>query len=536
MKTKNIIAILAALPVMGVTLTACSSDDITDAKPAKEILMVVGGDVIQYRANETGPAQEVNISADCRWTVELDEGNFGNDIAVSPRQGNGNGSLVITSNQNTDPHLVREATVTLMSDGGLKQKITVRQTGGDEALNVSRNSFSFTAEPTEAQTLTIDSNTSWTLHVPDGVNWLHLDKTTGSSGSTTVQLRADNAITDAVRSTILSLTYAGGSAQIEVTQEGMSFVTLSATPENVKFSVEGGSQAIHVESNSEWHAYVPSSVDWLTVTDSVGIGSRDLYINCSYNETNRERITAVVIVAGSKNPKQAVILVEQAANGSYQPLQTSVTLSEVSVTRNSALFVLNVTSDEEVGDFGVIYGTGEGDERVVTVGRGGLSQGKTVELTGLQEGTSYYVRAFVQKRGTEEIIYSDMFKFVTLVSTAEVGEITSMSVYNTSAEFRYTFVVDNGVTEYGLVYSTSDQLPTYESGTVHVVGTEANSRSVLAVLNGLQQNTTYYVRAYVRALQGTIYSPNVVTITTSASANEPGESDNPDPQLARWLW
>ncbi|SHL27980.1 hypothetical protein SAMN05216463_1493, partial [Xylanibacter ruminicola] len=34
---------------------------------------------------------------------------------------------------------------------------------------------------------------------------------------------------------------------------------------------------------------------------------------------------------------------------------------------------------------------------------------------------------------------------------------------------------------------------------------------------------------------GIVYSPNVVTITTSASASEPGESDNPDPQLARRL-
>jgi len=32
--------------------------------------------------------------------------------------------------------------------------------------------------------------------------------------------------------------------------------------------------------------------------------------------------------------------------------------------------------------------------------------------------------------------------------------------------------------------------------------------------------------------QGIVYTPNVVTITTSSSVREPGESDNPDPTLA----
>ena len=42
MKTKNIIAILAALPVLA-GLVGCKSDDQPEAKPAKEILMVLGG-------------------------------------------------------------------------------------------------------------------------------------------------------------------------------------------------------------------------------------------------------------------------------------------------------------------------------------------------------------------------------------------------------------------------------------------------------------------------------------------------------------
>jgi hypothetical protein len=84
----------------------------------------------------------------------------------------------------------------------------------------------------------------------------------------------------------------------------------------------------------------------------------------------------------------------------------------------------------------------------------------------------------------------------------------------------------------GLVYSASNQTPTINDN-VKMVGEKGTSRSVLGEIKNLQENTTYYVRAYVHSSSGNyVYSPNVVTITTSPSHHEPGESDNPDPTLA----
>ena len=64
------------------------------------------------------------------------------------------------------------------------------------------------------------------------------------------------------------------------------------------------------------------------------------------------------------------------------------------------------------------------------------------------------------------------------------------------------------------------------------VGDGGTGGNVMGVITNLQEMTTYYVRAYVLTHNGHSYSPNVVTITTSASQHEPGESDNPDPTLA----
>lgn len=445
MKTRNIIAILAALPLLA-GIVSCKSDEDLSAKPAKEILMVLGGDVIQYRANETGPTTDVNISADCRWTVELDRGNFGDDLNVSPRQGNGNGTLVITSDQNTTPGLLREATITLVSDGGLRQKVTVRQTGGDDALNISKTTFNFAASTSEAQQLIITSNSAWQIVPPSGVTWVHFSRTSSAEGEGPVEITVDNAVSDATRTAAIAVTYGSGkSASFEVSQEGITNVSLSTSTEDIHWDYYPNEGMIRVESNSEWHAYIPSSATWLRFEGEgrqsddhslSGVGNGEFRIMCEENNTSRDRLSAVVIIAGTKNPKQAVVLVEQYA-------------------------------------------------------------------------------------GQEQPVYS-----------LSVGDLTSLYVSNTSAEFRFSFVSTDEVVDYGLVYSTTEQLPTRDNAEVVTVGRGGKSASVLAPIENLQETTTYYVRAYVLGQQGFVYSPNVVTITTSSSVREPGESDNPDPTLA----
>ena len=66
MKTKNIIIILATLTIAA-GLIGCKSDEETEAKPAKEILIVEGGNDITLRSGDS--IMSVNITADCAWTT-----------------------------------------------------------------------------------------------------------------------------------------------------------------------------------------------------------------------------------------------------------------------------------------------------------------------------------------------------------------------------------------------------------------------------------------------------------------------------------
>ena len=453
MKTKNIIAILVALPIMA-GLTGCKSEDELTAKPAKEMLRVLGGD-IEIRA--TDETTVVNVSADCHWRVQdLSTGDFGNSLTVQPREGDGDGSLIISTDQN-ETKSNREATFTLISDGGLQQKVTIRQTPAAGALNLSSTNFQFNADATSVkditrtvESFTIRSNSTWQIQTPSGVSWVHLSKTSGGSSSATaaetVEISVDKAVSDASRSATLTVTSEGNVVEIQVSQEGMNNVYLKAQSELINFGYQDGFQELGVESNAEWQAYIPSSCTWLhfeesrdstgTIRSGSGIGNGMLRVRCDYNNTSRARLTAIVIIAGSKNPQQVVVLVEQAPNGTQQ-------------------------------------------------------------------------------------------------ATLTVGDLTSMYVADTSAEFRFSFVSDEEVADYGLVYSATEQMPTRENAEVVTVGRGGFGGNVMATLENLQPSTTYYVRAYVLGTTlGRFYSPNVVTIRTSSSQHEPGESDNPDPTLA----
>ena len=556
MKTRNIIALLVALPLMA-GLTGCKSDDELTAKPAKEMLRVLGGDIEIRAIDET---TVVNVSADCHWKVQdLDTGDFGITLSIQPREGDGDGSLVIGTDQN-ETKSDRTASFTLVSDAGLKQKVTIRQTPAAGALNLSSTSFTFTAdkksikdESKEFETLNIRGNSTWTIKLPDGVNWLHVSKTSGGTAaqsSESVNISVDNAVSDASRTAVFEVISEGNVVEVQVTQEGVKDIFLRAPEQLDKIEYRGGERMLRIESNAEWHAYIPSSVNWLhfeAAMDSTGtshgsgnsisgVGNGEIRLYCEENNTTRDRLTAVVVIAGTKNPQQAITLIEQAANGSAQPLQTSISLSELSVARQSANFLINIASEQVVGEFGLVY-TESGNVptitngKVVKVGNGGTSRGLAYELTGLQENTRYMVRAFVYKQNSSDVIYSEPIEITTKASMLSIGELKSLYVSNTSAELRFSFTSDTDVIDYGFVYSATKPEPTRDDG-ILTIGRGGTGGNVMGTITNLQESTTYYVRAYVQTERGHMYGPNVVTITTSASQHEPGESDNPDPQLA----
>jgi uncharacterized protein (TIGR02145 family) len=140
--------------------------------------------------------------------------------------------------------------------------------------------------------------------------------------------------------------------------------------------------------------------------------------------------------------------------------------------------------------------------------------GFTSSMTGLTEGTTYYVRAYAtNSKGTA---YGNQQTFTTtgiivpVVTTKAVTDITL-----TTAKSGGDISSDGGaeVTAKGVCWNTSEN-PTIDNN--HTTD-GAGTATFTSDLTGLTESTTYFVRAYATNSKGTAYG-NQQTFTTAAIA------------------
>ncbi len=209
-------------------------------------------------------------------------------------------------------------------------------------------------------------------------------------------------------------------------------------------------------------------------------------------------------------------------------IPTVTTSSATSISYTSATIDGAVTDDggASVTERGVVYSstpnpTTSNSKVVSGSGKGAF----TCNLTDLQEGTIYYVRAYaINEKGTA---YGEEKSFTTTAIT--VPTVITSSVNNisyTSATIDGTVTDDGGatVTERGVVYSTTPNPTTSNSKVVSGSG----KGSFTCNLSDLQDGVTYYVRAYAVNEKGTAYGEEksfttkaivVPTVTTSSATS-----------------
>lgn len=205
------------------------------------------------------------------------------------------------------------------------------------------------------------------------------------------------------------------------------------------------------------------------------------------------------------------------------PVVSTVEVSEVFATTAVSGGVVTSDAGSTVTARGVCWSEGTtptiSDSKTVNgTGAGSF----TSNITGLNDGTTYYVRAYATNaNGTG---YGSAMSFTTLtIGNASVATVAATGVTATSA-ISGGNVTDDGnsdITARGVCWSTAQNPTISNSFTTNGTGTGSFTSNITV----LDDATTYYVRAYATNANGTSYG-NQISFTTLVACN--GFTDSRD--------
>ena len=140
-------------------------------------------------------------------------------------------------------------------------------------------------------------------------------------------------------------------------------------------------------------------------------------------------------------------------------------------------------------------------------------------LTGLTQGTKYYVRAYALYGTVYDngILYGNDISFTTkqvAIATLTTTAITNITTASAGAGGNVTSDGGSRITEWGVCWNTSGN-PTTDNYKNIAAGVAQGSGIFMGVLPDLNQGTTYYVRAYAVNSEGTAYGNEISFSTLS---------------------
>jgi hypothetical protein len=186
---------------------SCSSDDDAAAELAVSTSTIT--------ISQDGQSTFFQISSNTDWVIS---GNPG-WLTVSPVSGSGNKAISVVAGENTQVSPRNSQLIVTTSDGSLSRTIQVTQEAATAQLLVNGSSSAtmhFAAEGNETQQISITANAEWEItNIP---SWIRVSPSNGSGNSTLSITVTEDNFSDEDRSNALTISGAGASASIMVSQ------------------------------------------------------------------------------------------------------------------------------------------------------------------------------------------------------------------------------------------------------------------------------------------------------------------------------
>ena len=319
------------------------------------------------------------------------------------------------------------------------------------------------------------------------------------------------------------------SDQISFRTETAIAVVVSAQATNVSYTsaMVGGNVTDDGGTNvTERGICYSTSANPTTVNAKITSGSGLGQFTC--NLTDLQDGTTYYARAYAINEKGIAYGEEVSFTTKTKTIATIATTSATNVSYTSATVGGNVTDDggTTITERGICYSTSTNPTTANTKITNGSGLGAfTCNLTNMQDGTTYYARAYaINEKG---IAYGEEVSFTTKTKTiATVATTPATNVSYTSATVGGNVTNDGGasVTERGICYSTSANPTTSNTK----ISSGSGTGSYACNLTNMQEGTTYYARAYAINEKGVAYGEEVSfttkgKTTPTVTTNTPSE-------------
>jgi len=353
--------------------------------------------------------------------------------------------------------------------------------------------------------------------------------------------------------------YADGAALYwgaESLQVDTRWVQFAAYPkENIIFHADSFTCFIGAKGTGEmranvWYATDTSFADAVQLNDSVLVLAKDnhIFYNFDLDTSIASSDTLFLRIypwyrGASSNSKYLYLLnatIWGTTKGEFVASPPTVTTAPITGISTTFAVVGGTVTDDggaPVTARGVCWNTTGSPDTSDTKTNDGESSGAFVSrLSGLESGTTYYVRAYAINAAG--IGYGDEVNFKTLdsleVPTVVTAEVTNILVKTATCGGNVTAWGGDTVRVRGVCWNTTGNPTTADNKTENGAGLG----SFQSILYPLVENTIYYVRAYATNNKGTGYGA-VVSFTTQTPAPEvlkvvaaDGSGDYPTVQAA----